>query len=50
MIHPYRTRRRNSRHDCLIAACAIVSDAPISNLNLQDFERFIPFGLRLHSF
>ena len=40
-------RRRGSHADCMIAAAAIVSGRPLATLNKSDFERLVPFGLRL---
>ena len=38
-------RRRNSLADCMIAATAIVEDAPIATSNPRDFSRFEAQGL-----
>jgi predicted nucleic acid-binding protein len=40
-------RRRASRPDCLIAAAAICSSAPLATYNRKDFSRFVALGLRL---
>lgn len=40
-------RRRGSHADCMIAAAAIVSGAPLATFNTEDFQRLAPFGLQL---
>lgn len=40
-------RRRGSHADCMIAAAAILSGHPLATLNIGDFQRLVPFGLKL---
>lgn len=40
-------RKRGSHSDCMIAAAAMVAEAPVATRNIKDFERFEPFGLRV---
>lgn len=43
---PKRTNDKQ-RMDCLIATCAILSDAELATMNTDDFKIFLPHGLRL---
>jgi predicted nucleic acid-binding protein len=45
----YTGRRRGSHVDCMIAAAALCSRQPVATRNIKDFEKFIPYGLRLES-
>ena len=40
-------RRSRSLADCIIAAGAILAGVPLATENTADFQRFVPFGLRL---
>ncbi len=40
-------RRRGSHADCMIAAAAMVADERVATRNIKDFERFVPYGLKL---
>lgn len=42
-------RRRGSHPDCMIAAAAICRGVPVATRNIKDFERFVPYGLKLHA-
>ena len=43
----YSGRRRGSHADCMIAAAAMCHRQPVATRNISDFERFVPYGLRL---
>lgn len=40
-------RRSRMLADCIIAATAILSDAPLATANAEDFQPFLSHGLRL---
>ncbi len=42
-------RRRGSHADCMIAASAMAARVPVATRNVKDFERFVPFGLKLRA-
>ena len=42
-------RRRGSHADCMIAATAMAAGLPVATRNIKDFERFVPFGMKLRA-
>lgn len=42
--------KRRTRLDAMIAATAILVGAELATVNPEDFEPFVPFGLKLFSF
>lgn len=40
-------RRRGSHADCMIAASAMAQRVPVATRNIKDFEKFVPYGLKL---
>ncbi len=43
----YTGRKRGSHADCMIAAAGIVNGFSVATRNIKDFERFVPYGLKL---
>ena len=43
----YTGRKRGSHADCMIAACAMTNDVQVATRNISDFEKFVPYGLKL---
>lgn len=42
-------RRRGSHADCMIAAAALAKREVVATRNIQDFLRFVPYGLMLEA-
>lgn len=42
-------RRRGSHADCMIAAAAMAAGVPVASRNIKDFERFVPFGMKMRA-
>ena len=45
----YTGRKRGSHADCMIAAAAMLGGVEVATRNIKDFERFVPYGLRLRA-
>lgn len=43
----YTGRKRGSHADCMIAAVAMTRDLRLATRNIRDFEKFVPYGLKL---
>ena len=43
----YTGRKRGSHADCMIASCAMTKDVQVATRNIGDFEKFVPYGLKL---
>ena len=43
----YTGRKRGSHADCMIAACAMTRDVSVATRTIGDFEKFVPYGLKL---
>lgn len=48
-LYHYTGRRRGSHPDCMIAAAGMSHGAAVATRNIKDFQRFVPYGLKLHA-